>query len=263
MARIDFMGTGNAFAPKGRLNACLCIDRSILVDSPPTVMPQLRSIGLDASDINHLLITHWHGDHIFGIPFFFLDRKYISDRSNKSMLRIYLRPGGESILTNLCDIGFPGDLADYARNQFVWVTQEEQTLGNTNWNFIRFPVHHTPETDPHGYELAHKSGFKFLHCGDSGPCDEIENRASTADVILLEMGMPDIGDFPHHHRPSDVTSFSERHRDKVILVTHNFASGANVDSGFRKPILPSNVHQLEDGDYLMIGEDGSFKIMRD
>ncbi|NDB64974.1 MAG: MBL fold metallo-hydrolase, partial [Euryarchaeota archaeon] len=43
-------------------------------------MPQLRSIGLDASDINHLLITHWHGDHIFGIPFFFLDRKYISDR---------------------------------------------------------------------------------------------------------------------------------------------------------------------------------------
>ena len=148
MSRIDFIGTGNAFAPPGRLHACLCIDRNILVDLPPTVMPQLRSMGLDASDINHVLITHWHGDHTFGIPFFMLDRRYISDRLNECDLTIYLRPGGQSILTNLCEIGFPGDLGRFIKNQFEWETSESLSLGDTGWSYVRFPVHHTPETDP-------------------------------------------------------------------------------------------------------------------
>ena len=260
MSRIDFIGTGNAFAPPGRLHACLCIDRNILVDLPPTVMPQLRSMGLDASDINHVLITHWHGDHTFGIPFFMLDRRYISDRLNECDLTIYLRPGGQSILTNLCEIGFPGDLGRFIKNQFEWETSESLSLENTGWNYVRFPVHHTPETDPHGYVLSHKSGFRLLHCGDSGPCDEIENRAHSSDAILLEMGMPDIGNFPYHHTPSDIASFSERHAEKKILVTHNFASGGDRDSGFLKPDLPPNVHQLEDGDHLVVHEDGSFEM---
>ena len=130
MSRIDFIGTGNAFAPPGRLHACLCIDRNILVDLPPTVMPQLRSMGLDASDINHVLITHWHGDHTFGIPFFMLDRRYISDRLNECDLTIHLRPGGQSILTNLCEIGFPGDLGRFIKDQFEWETSESLSLGD-------------------------------------------------------------------------------------------------------------------------------------
>ena len=87
MNRIDFLGTGNAFTPFGRLHALAIIDRKILIDTPPSLIPQLRKSGIKTSDISHLLFTHWHADHTFGFPFFLLERKYISD-VNLSLIHI-------------------------------------------------------------------------------------------------------------------------------------------------------------------------------
>ena len=102
MNRIDFLGTGNAFTPFGRLHALAVIDRKILIDTPPSLIPQLRESGIETSDISHLLFTHWHADHTFGFPFFLLERKYISDTKREQELNIYLRPGGKEFLSNLC-----------------------------------------------------------------------------------------------------------------------------------------------------------------
>ena len=110
MIRIDFLGTGNAFTPSGRLHALTLIDGKILIDTPPTLITQLRRKGLKTSEIEYLLFTHWHADHTFGFPFFMLERKYISDPKREKDLQIYLRPGGKEKISNLCNIGFPGSL---------------------------------------------------------------------------------------------------------------------------------------------------------
>ncbi|MBK70618.1 MAG: hypothetical protein CMB53_04420 [Euryarchaeota archaeon] len=261
MARVDFLGTGNAFSPHGRMHALALIDGKILIDTPPTLLAQLRRSGFSTSDVRHLLITHWHADHTFGFPFLLLDRKFISDASGSSDLSVYLRPGGKGFLSSLCEMGFPGSLADSLEGRVQWNEEESGALGDTGWSYERFPVCHTPETDPHGYELTHVSGFRLLHCGDSGPCEEIERRAVGADVVVLEMGMPDIGEFPHHHRPSDVISFGERHSEAKILVTHNYSSGEGNESGFPMPFLPESIHQLEDGDVLEIDQNGDFRMI--
>ena len=262
MTRIDFLGTGNAFTPSGRLHALAIIDRKILIDTPPTLITQLRKSGIDTSDISHLLFTHWHADHTFGFPFFLLERKYISDTMGQRDLNIYLRPGGKKFLTNLCNLGFPGSLEDDYDLMANWNEKEVTELDGTDWKFERFPVCHTPETDPHGYELTHKSGFVLLHCGDSGPCDEIEKRAKNADAIILEMGMPDIGNFPYHHTPNDVRYFSKRFPNKLILVTHNYASSKNNSEGFTIPDLPESIHQLEDGDAIFVDDMGQIELLK-
>ena len=56
MIRIDFLGTGNAFTPSGRLHALTLIDGKILIDTPPTLITQLRRKGLKTSEIEHLLL---------------------------------------------------------------------------------------------------------------------------------------------------------------------------------------------------------------
>ena len=260
MIRIDFLGTGNAFTPSGRLHALTLIDGKILIDTPPTLITQLRRKGLKTSEIEYLLFTHWHADHTFGFPFFMLERKYISDPKREKNLKIYLRPGGKEKISNLCNIGFPGSLEDVEKMAH-WHEEEMCELAGTNWSFERFPVCHTPETDPHGYELTHNNGIKVLHCGDSGPCEEIESRAESADVVILEMGMPDIGKFPYHYTPSDVINFSNKFPKSLVLVTHNFASSKNISEGFRVPELPKEVYQLEDGDAIEINENGEIKII--
>jgi len=261
VARIDFLGTGNAFAPSGRMHALALIDQKILIDAPPTLIPQLRAAGLPPSQIEHILFTHWHGDHVFGFPFLILDRKYISDPSGERSLEIHLRPGGKEFLSNICEIGFPGSLGDWVEAKIYWNEEEEAKIGITGWKYERFPVCHAPETDPHGYELTHESGFRLLHCGDSGPCQEIEERGARGpDIVILEMGMPDIGEFPHHHRPSDIISFSERFPNTSILVTHNYARSPDSEFGFEIPELPSNIIQLNDGDSIEINEKGNFLV---
>ncbi|MBC64116.1 MAG: hypothetical protein CMB15_00545 [Euryarchaeota archaeon] len=260
MIRIDFLGTGNAFTPSGRLHALTLVDGKILIDTPPTLITQLRRKGLKTSEIEHLLFTHWHADHTFGFPFFMLERKYISDPMKEHELKIYLRPGGKEKLSKLCDVGFPGSL-DEVEDMAEWYEEETLELTGTNWSFDRFPVCHTPETDPHGYELIHKSGIKILHCGDSGPCEEIEKRAEDADVVILEMGMPDIGDFPYHYTPSDVIRFWKMFPESLVLVTHNYASSKNISEGFRTPDLPKEIYQLEDGDAIEINQNGDIEIL--
>ena len=195
MPRVDFLGTGNAFSPRGRMHALALIDDCILIDTPPTLLTQLRRYEFSGSDIKHILFTHWHGDHNFGFPFLMLDRKYISDREGEAGLDIYLRPGGINILESLCKLGFPGSL-ESLDHIIEWHESEHDEIGDTGWKFNRFPVIHNPDTDPHGYELVHESGFRLLHCGDSGPCDEIDNRAKRADVIVVEMGCLTLANSP-------------------------------------------------------------------
>jgi ribonuclease BN (tRNA processing enzyme) len=159
-------------------------------------------------------------------------------------------------------MGFPGSLENEFDTMANWNEMEKAELTGTNWKFERFPVCHTPETDPHGYELKHKNKFVVLHCGDSGPCEEIEKRTVNANVIILEMGMPDIGDFPYHYTPKGVKDLSERNPDKMILVTHNYASSKNNSEGFPIPDLPENVHQLEDGDAIIFDENGPVRLLK-
>ena len=262
VARIDFLGTGNAFSPPGRMHALALLDGSVMVDAPPTVLVQLRRAGVSPAELNHLLITHWHADHTFGFPFILLERKYISDPGSERALGVHLRPNGRELLGHLCRTGFPGSLDDALESGVDWSESESGELTGTDWRFERFPVSHTPETDPHGYEFVHTSGFRLLHCGDSGPCEGIEQRASDADAVLLEMGIPDFVDSPNHHTPSEAIAFAQRHPHALVLVTHNFASATGVEAGFRMPELPDSIIQLEDGDYLEIGNDGELSLQR-
>ena len=242
------------------MHALALIDNRILIDTPPTVVTQLRRSDISPGQLQHILFTHWHADHAFGFPFLLLDRKYLSDPKGEESLELHLRPGGREYLSRLCEMGFPGSLDDSFEERVNWNESEKAIIGQTGWKYARFPVLHTPETDPHGYELEHESGFRILHCGDSGPCPEIERRADKVDVVILEMGMPDIGDFPNHHRPSDVVSFNQRFPEVKILVTHNYAKSPNSKSGFEIPELPIDVIQLNDGDSIEIDNSGNFTV---
>ena len=132
MVKIQFLGTGNAFCANDRLHSLVLIDEHILVDAPPTIVPQLRRAGVQPSDICDLLITHWHGDHTFGLPFLLLERRYISDREGKANLTIYCHEGGGKILQNLCDLAYPDSLTN-----LPWMNFDESQSGVIgDWKFF-------------------------------------------------------------------------------------------------------------------------------
>ena len=88
MVEVSLLGSGNAFLPSGRLHSFLMIDKHMIVDCPPTALASLRKAKISPADIDTILITHVHGDHVFGFPFFLLERKYISDREGLKPLTV-------------------------------------------------------------------------------------------------------------------------------------------------------------------------------
>ena len=236
MVSISFLGSGNAFCPTGRMHSLVLIDDALLVDVPPTVVPQMRKHGICPSQITDLFITHWHGDHTFGIPFMLLERKWISDRDGERKLTIHSLAGGNEKLSHLCEQAYPESLGD-----LDWVLHNHEHGVAQGWKFERFEVCHNPITEPHGYRFE-KDGFILVHCGDSGPCENIEHLAPQADVMIIELGIPDYVDSPYHYTPSRLRDLALRNPDTIFLATHNFSeSGDNSEQ-------PDNVIEVEDGD---------------
>lgn len=251
MVLVELLGSGNAFLPSGRLHSFLAIDKHIVVDCPPTALASLRKAGISPADIDTILITHVHGDHVFGFPFFLLERKYISDREGLKELTVAGSSGVKERLTHLCNLAYPGSLEEILET-INWV----DVPNVEGWNMERFEVLHDPEVDPHGWMMTNDEGWSMIHSGDSGPFEDLWNRIGKCSFAVVEMGVPEWVNTEHHHKPSDITKLANKYPNTKMVITHTF-----IDSDYQiitkeVPEFPPNVIHGEDGMEFEINSDG-------
>lgn len=65
---ITVLGIGG-FRNEGLPFNSYCIDRRVLVDTPPDILQSLAKSGISLADLKAIVLTHFHGDHYFGLPF--------------------------------------------------------------------------------------------------------------------------------------------------------------------------------------------------
>jgi ribonuclease Z len=69
--KITFLGTSSMVPTKERNHNALLINyenENILVDCGEGTQRQLRIAKISPTKITKILLTHWHGDHVFGLP---------------------------------------------------------------------------------------------------------------------------------------------------------------------------------------------------
>lgn len=243
------LGTGNAFLPYGRLHSFVMIDGKHIVDCPPTAMASLRRAGIPLGDIETIFITHLHGDHVFGFPFFLLERRYISDRAMKKPLTIVAAPGAKQRLLQLCQLAYPDSL-DEIFSTIVWHEEVEGVLsGGMTWK--RFRVLHDESVDPFGYHFDAGTDGSFVHSGDSGPCQTLYDELQNTSFAVMEMGIPDWVESPHHHSPELIRTLAEKHPDLLMVITHTF-----IDQPGVHPVPTVTDVYPEHPDNVVHGEDG-------
>ncbi len=80
---INFLGTGDVFGDGGRLQACFYIKsdgHGLMLDCGASAMISLHRYNVAPNDVDTILISHLHGDHFGGLPFFMLDAQLNSKR---------------------------------------------------------------------------------------------------------------------------------------------------------------------------------------
>src|SRR5581483_376215 len=77
--QVRFVGCGDAFGSGGRQNTCFHVTGAsvnFLIDCGASSLPALKGLGIERNTIDLVLITHFHGDHFAGLPFFLLDAQF-------------------------------------------------------------------------------------------------------------------------------------------------------------------------------------------
>jgi len=90
---IFILGTGGAIN-KGLPYNAFVIDRTHLCEMPPDIMITIHRHGFSVMDIETVFISHVHADHIFGLPFFMLDRFLRVGRTGKDPALTVFGPDG-------------------------------------------------------------------------------------------------------------------------------------------------------------------------
>ncbi len=83
--RLQFLGSGDAFGSGGRFNTCFHLTRAqggnVLIDCGASSMVAIRKWDVDPNGVSTVLVSHLHGDHFGGLPFFLLDAQLVSRRT--------------------------------------------------------------------------------------------------------------------------------------------------------------------------------------
>lgn len=185
--QIRFIGCGDAFGSGGRFNSCFLVERgdaSLLIECGASSMIALRRQGIDPNDIVAILVSHLHGDHFGGLPFFILDAQFYSRR--RAPLTLIGPPGFAARLRQAMEIFFPGS-ADAARKFPVIV--EEIAPGTTaridDVAVTGIAVQHACGSPALALRLE-CDGRSIAYSGDSEWTDALIAAGREADLFIVE-----------------------------------------------------------------------------
>ena len=185
--QIKFLGSGDAFGSGGRFQTCIFIesdDTRLLLDCGASALIAMKQYGVSLLDIDSIFITHLHGDHFGGIPFFILDSQLISRRSEP--LLIAGPPGLEERIINAMEINFPG--SSKVRQKFKIIFEELSETVPTQLGALKVtPFGAVHESGAPSYALrVELSGKTIVYSGDTEWTDSLRKAVDGADLFICE-----------------------------------------------------------------------------
>ncbi len=189
---VRFLGSGDAFGSGGRFQTCIyvrCEATHLLVDCGTSSLVAMKRFGVDPSLVDTILLSHLHGDHFGGLPFFIMDAQFVSRR--RKPLVVAGPPGLEARIFEAMEVLYPGSSQtqrDFVL-KFVELSEESATAVT--------PLVVTP------YSVVHPSGAPayalrvvcedkiIAYSGDTEWTDALIRAAHGADLFVCECFSPE------------------------------------------------------------------------
>jgi ribonuclease BN (tRNA processing enzyme) len=185
--RLHILGCGDAFGSGGRNQSGYLVaarDRLFLLDCGPTTLLAMKRAGFDPRHLDAIILSHLHGDHFGGIPFFFIEYLYLKPRDYP--LIIAGPTGTEERVRELYAIMYGSGKPTV---EFPWVNfvilQPEQPQRVAGVEVLSFRVPHQTHDISLGLKVAYQ-GKQILFSGDSLWTDAFIEQAKGVDLFLCE-----------------------------------------------------------------------------
>ncbi len=227
-----FLGSGNAFA-SGRYWGSFLLNGRYLFDASPVALPHLKRCGVVLEDIEAIFISHFHGDHWFGLPFLLLE--YAEQTHRTKDLTIYGPPGIEERVRTVTEAGFPHLLDHKKSYQETYIDLRDGLEGEVaDLKYVSRSVTHVDDMDCFGFRVQ-ADGKTVAYSGDSQLCDPLLELADGADVFVVECSCWD-GACGPHMSPNEVRELRRRLGPKpTFILTH--LDGGQVDLNIENTLV--------------------------
>jgi len=185
--QLQFVGCGDAFGSGGRSNTCFHVTGgavNFLIDCGASSLPALKRCGIVRNEIELILITHFHGDHFAGLPFFLLDAQFC----RRSQPLIIAGPRGiETKLKAAMEVMFEHSSRTQQRFELSVVElAPEETRAFGNVTVTPYPVVHGESGGPFLAYRIEAEGRVISYSADTEWTETLIPAAHDADLFIAE-----------------------------------------------------------------------------
>ena len=209
-------GTGVPTLRRGTPGLLLISERSnTLIDSGSGTLRRILETGMNYQDLDLLLYTHTHPDHVSDLVPILFANKY-TDSPRQKDLRCMGGPGFNSYFEQVKKI--------YGR--WIEPVSYRLALEEISHRLVSFrdlrisakPMTHLPESV--GYRIEFRDGKSFAVSGDTDYCRDIVELGFEVDLLVLECSSPDGKKIEGHLTPSLAGKIATEAQCNRLLLTH-------------------------------------------
>lgn len=221
MARLVFLGTSGAVPTLARDTTSLAFDagdHAVLVDVGGSPVARLRAGGVDPFALTHVVVTHLHADHAYGLPALVQGLVLLGRRAP---LTVVCRPEHAAALRDLCRL-----FGVWAREE-VPVTLQPIDLAVGARAFATGPLEVRTAPNAHGTMpnfavRVDAAGRGIVYSSDTTPSDAVVALARGADTLVHEATFPDRdrGRFGAHSTAGEAGAIAARAGVRRLILVH-------------------------------------------
>jgi len=215
---IEVLGSGDAFHAESRAHTSYLITPAggapLLVDVGATTPLRLAQCGRDPAALEAILLTHFHGDHLLGLPVLLLRLQFVTGRT--APLTIAGPKGVENACRSILDAAYPGVRIGYDL-RFTELSDGAVRLGGIGVE----PGVVTHKAESLGYRLSFPSGRIAAISGDAAFDERLVDLIDGVDAAFVEVSMlRQPKERVSHESFEEIVSRREELRAERLFFTH-------------------------------------------
>jgi ribonuclease Z len=251
MIEVTLLGTGSPLPDANRAGPATLVragDQIFLVDCGRGVLQRLTAVGVSASAITALLLTHLHSDHIADLGDVIITRWVSTFTPDPPPLQIIGPPGTAEVVAATLkafrfDIGYR--IAHHADLNTPPPVEVHEYTDGTVWDAdgVRItsgPTDHRPVEPTIGFRVEY-GGASVVLAGDTVPCAGLDELAAGADALVHTVIRSDLVEQVPLQRMKDILDYHSSVEQAAATATR-----AGVETLILTHYVPALVPGQED-----------------